>query len=181
MDPGLQWATYWKLSLEIPSAAALLDVVYLPELVHIASGTWYRVSGLNRELLFPPSQKREQETSCIHFKWTTDSFTVSIQRCDNSPFLNQDIESEGTSTIASSSRVDLLPDGEDFQQELQWECLHLESLAASRSLWVTCLYCLPPILAVLPESVLQNIPECRFHSLTVCFLVNWPSTTVNLS
>lgn len=117
MDPGLQWTTYWKLSLEIPSAPALLDVVYLPELVHIASGPWYRVSGLNRELLFPPSQKGSRKPLAFTSNEQQDSFTILIQRCDNSPFVNQDRESEGTSTIASSSRVDLLPDGEDFQQE----------------------------------------------------------------
>lgn len=41
-NPDGSWFTVGhllKLSLEIPSAAALLDVVYLPELVHIASGT----------------------------------------------------------------------------------------------------------------------------------------------
>ena len=106
-----------------------------------------------------------------------DSLTVLVQRCDNSPFLNQDIESEGTSAIASTSLVDLLPDGNTSSRSHS----ESESLAANRSLWVTWVYFLPLILAVLPKSILQNIPECKFQSLTVCFPVNWPSTTVNLS
>ena len=108
------------------------------------------------------------------------SFTVLVQRCDNSPFLNQDIESEGTSAIASTSLVDLLPDGNTSSRSHSGRDFILK-LAANRSLRVTCVYFLAPILAVLPKSILQNIPECKFHSLTVCFPVNWPSTTVNLS
>lgn len=61
------------------------------------------------------------------------------QHYNNSPALNQDIQYEGTSAIASTSLMDMFPEGGHFQKESQGVCLHLSAMAANRSLWDTLL------------------------------------------